>query len=98
MRQHGLSAPTFDFRLQPALPDLRRTFEGEHTSTFVMDVNGQGGHGKGEVRAWWINDSELHVRLSPTSPHWLASRPMETTILFLADGSVDVFTRRIVAP
>jgi len=98
VRQHGLSTPTFDFRLQPALPDLRRTFEGEHTSTFAMDVNGQIGHGKGEVRAWWINDSELHVRLSPTSPDWLASRPMETTILFLADGSVDVFTRRIVAP
>lgn len=98
VRQHGLSEPTFILRLQPALPDLRRTFEGEHTSTFVMDVNGQAGHGKGEVRAWWSSDSEVHVTFLPTHPHWLASRPMETTIVFLADGSVDVFTHRIQAP
>ena len=98
VRQHGLATPTFRLRLQPALPDLRRPFEGEHTSTFVMDVNGQAGHGKGMVRVWWNDASEVHVQLLPTSPHWLASRPMETTIVYLADGAVDVFTRRVVAP
>ena len=98
VRQHSLSTPTFGLRLQPALPDLRRTFEGVHTSTFVMDVNGQNGHGKGEVRIWWTSDSELRVRFSPTSPLWLSSRPMESTIVYLADGSVDVFTKRITAP
>ena len=98
VRQHGLSAPTFTLRLQPALPDLRRTFEGEHTSTFVMGVNGQAGHGKGEVRAWWSSETTVHVQFLPTHPHWLASRPMETTIVYQPDGSVDVFTRRIQTP
>ena len=94
VKQHGLSEPTFQLQIQPALPDLRRTFEGEYTSRFVMHVNGQRAHGFGILTAQWRDDSSVAVRFTPKAPFWLADRPMETIIRF-TEGAVDVRTTRI---
>jgi len=96
VRQHGLDAPTFALKLQPALPDLTRPFLGEHVVDFVMDVNGQQGHGAGRIKAAWADPHTIVLHFEPSSPSWLASRPMMTTIRFTADGSVDVRTTRTV--
>ena len=96
VRQHGLDAPTFALKLQPALPDLTRPFVGEHVVDFVMDVNGQQGHGAGRIKAAWADPHTIVLQFEPSSPSWLASRPMMTTIRFTADGSVDVRTTRTV--
>lgn len=97
VRQHGLDAPTCALRLQPALPDLTRPFLGEHVVDFVMDVNGQQGHGAGRIKAAWADPHTIVLHFEPSSPSWLASRPMMTTIRFTADGSVDVRTTRTVS-
>ena len=96
VRQHGLDAPTFALKLQPALPDLTRPFVGEHVVDFVMDVNGQQGHGAGRIKAAWADPHTIVLHFEPSSPSWLASRPMMTTIRFRVDGSVDVRTTRTV--
>lgn len=97
VRQHGVETETFEMRFQPALPDLRRRFNGVVRSDFVMNVNGQAGHGTGFVTAEWASDDALSVRFVPTSPRWLIDRPMETTVQYNDDGTVDVFIERIAS-
>ena len=64
-------------------------------SNFVMAVNGQAGHGTGEVTASWVGPGHAEVIITPTAPHWLADRPMRSTIILRDDGSVDVQTERV---
>ncbi len=89
--QVGRDVPVFELWLDPALPDLRRPFEGRATSRFRMDVNGQEGHGTGTVSAWWEDARTVALAVEPTAPWWLADRPMAGTIRYEDDGSV-VFT------
>jgi len=93
--QHGVEHPTLALQIQPALPDLRRPFEGQIRSQFVMDVNGQRGHGTGTITATWVDPHTVRVAVIPTEPWWLADRPMESIIRFTGDGDVDVRTRRV---
>jgi hypothetical protein len=93
--QHGVKNPTLNLQIQPALPDLRRHFEGEISSQFVMDVNGQRGHGTGTITATWVDTQTVRVTVTPTEPWWLADRPMESIIRFTDEGAVDVRTRRV---
>ncbi len=95
IRQHGVDHPTFEMHLQPALPDVRRTFDGTHRSSFLMDVNGQRGHGTGYVDVKWEGTQSVTIDVTPTAPWWLADRPMQSTIRFNDDGSVDVRTVRV---
>ena len=95
VRQHGMDNQTFEIKFQPALPDLRRRFEGAVRSQFVMNVNGQVGHGTGQVTAEWSTDQRVRVRFIPTSPRWLVDRPMETKVHYNSDGTVDVFIDRV---
>lgn len=96
VRQHGLNTPTFTLYIEPALPDLRRQFEGTIRSQFRMDVNGQKGHGRGHIDASWSNGA-AQITIIPTEPRWLADRPMQTVITHQDDGSVDVRTKRIAS-
>lgn len=96
--QHGVNKPTLQLKLQPALPDLRRPFEGTLNSQFVMDVNGQEGHGTGTVNASWVDEHSVRITVTPTAPWWLADRPMESIIRFTDEGEVDVRTRRVDHP
>ena len=92
--QHGIDSPTFEMQFQPALPDLSRPFEGEETVDFVMHVNGQKGHGRGQLHAQWHGPSEVALRLEPQAPHWLANRPMLSGLRFVSDDSIDLRTVR----
>ena len=95
VHQAGHDTPSFELRLQPALPDLRRPFSGTARTRFVMHVNGQAGHGEGEISAVWLDSDRIEVAIRPTAPHWLSDRPMVSTIVFRDGGAVDVRTRRI---
>lgn len=63
----------------PALPDLRRPFDGEWTSNFVMDIAGQNNNAMGTVTALW-KDGKAQLLVSPEKPWWVIDRPMKTTI------------------
>lgn len=91
--QWGSDDPITHFEVSPALPDLRRPFEGRWTGRFVIDVNGQPNHAIGTIEAWWADD-EAHVRVLPTEPWWAADRPMETVISY-GLGAADVEFLRI---
>jgi hypothetical protein len=95
VRQAGMTADVFKLWIQPAMPDLRRPFEGTATSRFRMDVGGQAGHGTGEIRAQWTDEHTVTVDIVPTQPHWLADRPMRSTIRWAPTGEVDVRTERV---
>ena len=93
VRQAGRSTPVFAMRLDPALPDVRRPFEGAATSRFTFDVDGQQGHGAGVVVARW-EAGEARISLIPSAPTDLARRPMEGTLRY-ADGAATVETHRV---
>jgi len=95
--QHGAENRTFELKVRPALPDLRRRFDGVAQSEFVMNVNGQPGHGRGTLTARWLDDSTVSVSMIPAEPRWLNDRPMEATVTYNLDGTVDVAIQRIPA-
>ena len=94
VEQVGHDLPVLQLRLDRALPDLRRPFEGRATSSFVLDINGQQAHGTGTLEAWWTPDGPV-VEMRPTAPWWLAERPMRTTIQYGEDDEVIVSIARI---
>jgi len=93
VRQVGRPDPVFTMTVAPPLPDLRRPFEGELASRFVMDVGEEKGHGYGAISARWTDPSTVEVAVRPLEPPWLADRPMTTTIHY-ADGAASVLTTR----
>jgi hypothetical protein len=90
--QHGRDQPVFRASFSPALPDVRRTFEGVATSRFRMDVNGQRGHGTGRVEVEWV-DGAVELRVIPTAPWWLESRPMVGRVDYPGDDVATVEVR-----
>jgi hypothetical protein len=94
VEQVGHELPVLQLRLDRALPDLRRPFEGHAISTFVLDINGQQAHGTGTIEAWWTPDGPV-VEVRPTAPWWLAERPMRTEIRYGEEGQVEVSIARI---
>ncbi len=86
--------PILRLRLDRALPDLRRRFEGKATSTFVLDVNGQAAHGTGTIESWWTREGPV-VEMRPSAPWWLAERPMRTTVRYTDEGGAVVSIERI---
>ena len=95
VQQHGVPNQTFELVIHPALPDLSRPFSGLAQSTFVMNVNGQRGHGTGVITAQWTADNTVTVSMRPTAPSWLTDRPMVSTVQYNDNGSVDVFVDRV---
>lgn len=68
----------------PALPDLRRPFEGTYTSNFVMDIAGENNNATGTAVAQW-KDGKAQLLINPTKPWWVVDRPMETNIEYQKD-------------
>ena len=91
--QDGRETPVLVVRLDRALPDLRRHFEGRAVSNFVIDINGQTAHGSGTLTAFWTDDGPV-VEMNPEAPWWFADRPLRSTLRFNEDGSVDLTTVR----
>lgn len=92
VHQHGRDLPIVAVRLQPALPDVRRWFEGRVVSRFTVDLNDQPGHATGRVEARWDGD-QVVVDLLPDAPEWAADRPMRSTLSY-GEG-VDVAIERV---
>jgi hypothetical protein len=90
--QWGRATPTSHLTLQPALPDLRRKFDGVATSRWVLDVNGQESHATGRLEARWEADGP-RVALAPEEPWFVADRPMETAIRY-EGGAAEVTIER----
>jgi hypothetical protein len=63
----------------PALPDIRRPFDGKFTSNFVMDVAGENNNATGTFTAFW-KDGKVELLVNPTKPWWVVDRPMKTVI------------------
>ena len=82
--QVGVDVPLAVVAFRPALPDLRRPFDGTAESAFVVDVAGQPGHGTGRVRA--TSGDVVTLDMIPEEPRWFADRPMRTTVWFANDG------------
>jgi len=95
--QEGRDVPVLVVRLDRALPDLRRRFEGRATSNFVLDINGQPAHGIGTLTAYWTADGPV-VEMDPTAPWWFADRPMRSSLRFIDDTTVDLTTVRVEVP
>jgi len=98
-RQEGIAGTVFELHLAPALPDLRRPFEGTLESRFVMDIGDQKSHGTGVIRTHWEGDTPM-IEVLPTDPPDLATRPMRGGVRYLPDGSAAVVMERepMVAP
>lgn len=94
VNQHAQDQPIFTLRLSPALPDVRRPFEGIHTSRFVMDVGEQQAHGVGLIAVRWVDADTVEVRITPQEPRWLHDRPMVGWIHY-RDDAVEVITQRV---
>jgi len=93
VEQYGRSTPTMTMNISPALPDLRKPFNGRHSSRYVMDINGQRGYHVGTIEAWWT-ESGPKVKVVPESPSWTEDRSMVTTIQYI-DGNAEVKIERI---
>lgn len=94
VRQAGVPEPVFRLLLDPALPDLRRRFEGVATSRFALDIGGGRGHGTGLARAFWEGEHAV-VEVIPTEHEDLATRPMRGVVRALGEGRVRVEMERV---
>ena len=92
-RQGGRAVPVMHMDINPALPDLRRPFSGRAKSTYVIDVNGQGGYATGEVEAWW-SESGPKVKVMPSAPEWTTDGDLVSSIVFRDEG-FDVLVQKV---
>ncbi len=88
----GTTIPSVSVEFAPALPDLRRPFEGTATARYVIDVNGSRGHATGRVESRWDGDA-VSLSFLPDAPSWTVDRPLVSTIRIAADGSVESSTK-----
>ena len=96
VQQPGREANVTTVRFQPALPDMRRHFEGVVESRFGVAINGQPGLAMGRVQSFWQGDKAV-VRIIPEAPWWVADRPMESHLKY-SDEGVQIDIQRIELP
>ncbi len=84
--QNGEGSPLVNVTFSPRLPDVRRRFDGDAHGAFVVDINGQPGHGVGRTLARWEGDAVV-LSVMPTAPRWFADRPLESRITYAHDVS-----------
>jgi hypothetical protein len=93
VEQYGRPTPVTAIHFSPALPDLRRRFNGKQRHKYVIDINGQRSMAVGEVEVFW-EEAGPKVRVIPTAPEWTEERSLVSSIVYGADGSVSVSTQR----
>jgi hypothetical protein len=94
--QFGRGVPTTSVSFSPALPDLRRPFNGRLKSSFVVDINGQRSNMHGTVDVWWT-DAGPKLQLVPAGPEWSEGQDMVTTISYGVPGQASVRIKRVAA-
>jgi len=88
--QIGKPAAGYAMEFDPALPDLRRRWDGVAESSWVADVAGQPSHARGTASVQW-SDEGPEMTLRPSDPWWVWDRPMRTRIRPEGEGvRVDV--------
>lgn len=93
VNQYGRAVPTTQITFSPALPDLRRSFDGRQVSRYVIDVNGQESYAVGTAEAWW-SETGVKLKVTPEAPKWTQQRPMTTSINYMTDRA-DVTIQRV---
>jgi len=93
VEQYGRNTPTMTMNISPALPDLRKPFNGRHSSRYVMDINGQRGYHVGTIEAYWTENGPK-VKVVPEAPSWTEDRSMVTSIQYI-EGDTEVKIERI---
>ncbi len=96
-QQWNKPVPGARLEFAPALPDLRRPFEGRYQSHFVLDIEGQHNNAQGIIAVEWVA-GQVKVTLTPTHPWWVTDRPMQTLITYLDDQKVQVDIQMLPAP
>jgi len=94
VRQWGREVPTCHIALDPALPDVRRPFEGERNSRYAIDVNGQRGHAVGTLVARWTDDG-VRILVAPEEPWWTRDRALVSTITYPGGNVAEVQIDRL---
>ncbi len=90
--QYGAETAVGHVRFEPALPDVRRPFEGSFEGRWVVDVGGQASHASGLVTAWWGQDGpEVHLR--GLAPRWVEDRVLRTSVRLLGESARTIITR-----
>ncbi len=84
--QHGADQVLVNVVFNPRVPDVRRRFSGVSASRFVVDINGQPGHGTGCFATGWAGNG-LETRLQPDAPRWFADRALVGTIQYKPDDT-----------
>lgn len=92
VEQWGQDQVTTRVNFNPALPDPRRTFDGDGRARFVIDVNGQMNHAVGRVVCRWA-DGRFHADIRPEAPWWVIDRPLRTTVDIADEVSTTTITR-----
>lgn len=80
----------------PPLPDIRRPFEGQYQSDFVIDMNGQESNAVGYVTVEWLN-GKASIIITPTAPWWMKDRPMQALISY-ENGKAQVDIKMLPDP
>jgi hypothetical protein len=93
VRQHAQATEALHMAFVPALPDLRRPFDGEISGRWVIDVGGQPGHAVGTWTARWLGETAW-LSLRGEAPAWVADRPVDVGIRF-EEGVATVEARRV---
>lgn len=83
--------PIFRMRFHPALPDVRRSFEGTARSRWVVDVGDETGHAIGEVRTR-SSGRRATMHIDGTKPWWVADRCTTSELEFAESGETRVQT------
>ena len=96
-QQWNKPVPGARFEFAPALPDLRRPFEGTYTSQFVLDIEGQHNNAFGTVTADWV-DGQARLVLRPSQPWWVTDRPMQTLLTYQPNQQVVVDIQMLPIP
>lgn len=84
--QYGADEVLVNVVFIPRVPDVRRRFSGVSASRFVVDINGQPGHGTGCFATEWVANG-LETRLQPDAPRWFADRALLGTIQYRSDDT-----------
>jgi hypothetical protein len=92
--QFGRGVPTTAVQFSPALPDLRKPFNGRMKSNFAIDINGQRSNVHGTVEAWWT-ETGPKMLVVPEGPEWSEGQDMLTEISYRVPGQASVRIKRI---
>lgn len=95
VEQFERSVPTATVLFNPSLPDVRRGFTGVARSEWVLDINGQESHARGQVEVR-SESAGCELAILPIAPDWTCDRPMRARVT--RGDVVEVQVERVQSP